>query len=116
MERKAALADGTAPGAPIARRTSVHDAVEAASLASAVVLPNRKRRPLRQVLLVALRRDLCGDTFTAIGDDLGITGTTCTTIYRQHVELLRSDTTYAAQVANLAADAIARSGAGEANP
>ena len=107
MIAKAKLADGTRPGTPFATRTSVEVSVRSTSSAGELVQCTRKRRPLDQLLLVALRRDLCGEPFARIADSLGISERTAGTIYRQHQELVLNDGAYAERVRKAVARALA---------
>lgn len=108
MTRKAALADQTKPGLPVADVETVEDAWGRVRglLAGSV---RGRRGPgceLASVARVALLRDLAGLTYASIAERLASTSVTARRYYRLHGERLRQDSAYADVCARAAKEAL----------
>lgn len=105
MRCKAALADGTEPGLPIADPTTVIE-VLAREVTGLGRLIDRTSEDL--VVLVALLRDLCGAPWTEIGRRVSRTGKSAHEIYNRHRAQMERSSGYADRVAHVSATVLER--------
>lgn len=108
MRRKAALADGTAPGLPVADSHSVVSALEAWAHLDPPPEHGSPRYDGRRVARVGLERELCCSTFEEIGQSLGVTATAAWKLHGRHRKLMTEDEGYAGLIARLAWKALAK--------
>ena len=104
MERKAKLADGTRPGMPMVMPRKVADLVASRrrlSPSAQIVVGARSKRSLWDVALVALLRDVAGETFESIGRRTVATAAECWRRYGEHRKAMDSDASYADVVTEL---------------
>jgi hypothetical protein len=106
MERKSLLADGTLPGEGRVGPGCVRAAIDAGVDPCARVRVGRKPRSQKLLVTVALERDLCGETYTAIGRRIRLSSTVVAKIYGQHERLMRTDSEYLETVARVASAAL----------
>jgi REP element-mobilizing transposase RayT len=109
MVRKAHLADGTRPGLPMATPEAVVRVVDIHDRRSPgihVVVGRRSERSLRELALVALLRDVAGETFEAIARRTGMTLTEVWRRYAEHRRVVPSDARYGSRVVDLVREAL----------
>lgn len=101
MRRKAELADGTQIGIPVAEPTMVIEVVHRLRATDPFweVRPSKLPRDGWLVLLSGLLRDLAGASSTETAVHLGRSISAISNLYRDHAQLLRSDTIYADRAA-----------------
>jgi REP element-mobilizing transposase RayT len=98
MRRKAALADGTGVGLPVADPEDVAD-----------VLARVGREQASIQAQLALLRELCALTFAEAGARVGVTESAAWKLYSRHRQRLEADAGYAERVATLATQVLAES-------
>lgn len=110
MERKTHLADGMALGQPLCDAETIRQALEEQRRTGEPwpSFPRCRLRDARDAAEVALLRDLAGLTWSEIAAACGSSNSTSHARYRVHARLLANQTAYAAQVAGIASEVIAR--------
>lgn len=111
MVRKAQLADGTHPGLPMVTPETVAAVVAARGQAlptARIRVGPRTDRSTWAVALVALLRDVAGESYASIARRTGSTSLDARRRYAEHRAALETDADYAATLTELAREALER--------
>lgn len=109
MVRKAQLADGTAPGLPLVSMKTAADVVDIQrrrSPGARIQVGARTERVLWDVALVALLRDLAGESFRSIGRRTATLPSEASRAYADHCAAVKTDVGYAGILTELARRAL----------
>ena len=107
MRRQAHLADGTRPGLPVAEASTVEVVVDRAARDDGLTMPHTRPGTARNLVRVALFRELCGLSQASIANRIGLSRPWVSALLRRHRDRIASDPVYAKILSRLAHAALA---------